>query len=378
MTSRDVDIAVVGGGFFGCALALFLRSVSDRVQVIEAESGPLERASRVNQARVHTGFHYPRSFVTALRSRLLQARFVRDFPDAIVSDFSMIYAIAARRSKVSSSRFLRMFEGMQAPISPASPRHRALFDATLVEDAFACQEFAFDWTVLRDQLTRRMAASGVQTRYDSRVLRLTRDGARTILHLSDGSEHTARHVFNVTYSNINNLLRDSGFELAPLKHELAEIALVEPPAELDGIAITVMDGPFFSMMPYPSEQLHSLTHVRYTPHFGWTDAPTGTGVRQPSSANLPPSRWRHMMLDAQRYVPSMAEIEYKKSIFETKTVLLKNERDDGRPILLSNHEVGGKIYSILGAKIDNIYDIFEIIPKMRDEWSTATAKNLFS
>ena len=171
---------------------------------------------------------------------------------------------------------------------------------------------------------------------------------------------------------------EGNFELAPLKHELAEIALVEPPAELDGIAITVMDGPFFSMMPYPSEQLHSLTHVRYTPHFGWTDAPTGTGVRQPSSANSPPSRWRHMMLDAQRYVPSMAEIEYRNSIFETKTVLLKNERDDGRPILLSSHEIGGKIYSILGAKIDNIYDIFEIIPKMRDEWSSATAKNLLS
>ncbi len=375
MAAKDVDIAVVGGGFFGCALALFLRSVTDQIVVIEAESGPLERASRVNQARVHTGFHYPRSFVTALRSRLLQARFVRDFPDAIVSDFSMIYAIAARRSKVSAARFLRMFEGMQAPISAASARHRALFDSTLIEDAFVCQEFAFDWTVLRDQLTARMAASGIQTRYDTQVARLDRDTGRTVVHLADGSELAARYVFNVTYSNINNLLRDSGLEMVALKHEMAEIALVAPPAELDGFAITVMDGPFFSLMPYPSEHLHSLTHVRYTPHFGWTDAPAAAATPHVPS---PPSHWRHMMLDARRYVPSMVDIQYKRSIFETKTVLQKNERDDGRPILLSTHGSEGNIYSILGAKIDNIYDLFEIIPTMGEEWSGANTQHLFS
>ena len=30
------------------------------------------------------------------------------------------------------------------------------------------------------------------------------------------------------------------------------MALVEAPPELDGLGVTVMDGPFFSMMPFPS------------------------------------------------------------------------------------------------------------------------------
>lgn len=97
-----VDYLVVGRGFYGCCLALYLRSVSERVLLVEAGDTLLGRASRVNQARVHTGFHYPRSALTAVKSMLLHCRFMADFPEAVVDEFQMLYAIARRRSKVSS------------------------------------------------------------------------------------------------------------------------------------------------------------------------------------------------------------------------------------------------------------------------------------
>ena len=87
---RSVDYLVIGGGFYGCSLALFLRSVSDRVMLVEAGERLLDRASRVNQARVHTGFHYPRSMLTAVKSLVLHNRFASDFPDAIVDDVVLI------------------------------------------------------------------------------------------------------------------------------------------------------------------------------------------------------------------------------------------------------------------------------------------------
>lgn len=58
---HDYDFAVIGGGFYGLTLALFLQSTGASVIVFEAEEEACTRASRVNQARVHTGFHYPRS-----------------------------------------------------------------------------------------------------------------------------------------------------------------------------------------------------------------------------------------------------------------------------------------------------------------------------
>ena len=59
-----VDVMVVGGGFYGCALALHLRRSFERVVIVEREDGLLRRASYNNQARLHNGYHYPRSFRT--------------------------------------------------------------------------------------------------------------------------------------------------------------------------------------------------------------------------------------------------------------------------------------------------------------------------
>jgi glycine/D-amino acid oxidase-like deaminating enzyme len=372
----DYDVVIVGGGFFGCCLALHLSSITDRVLVLEDGERLLERASRVNQARVHTGFHYPRSFATALRSRILQERFVRDFGHAVVDDFDMLYAIAARRSKVSASRFEHTFASLDAPFSPAPPNMRALFNPELIEGVFRCREFAFDWTALRSGLLSRLDAYRLPVWTGQRATRIRSEPDRAVVELEGGREITADTVFNVTYANINHLLLSSGVTPMALKHELAEVALAAPPPEMKGAAVTVMDGPFFSTMPYPSEKLFSFTHVRYTPHYSWVD---GNGDRSPYrvAEQLPrQTRWRHMVQDAQRYLPCAAQFEYQTSLFEVKTVMVKNERDDGRPILLRRHADAPRLVSVMGAKIDNIYDLFEALPQLDPRWRDARPDRL--
>jgi hypothetical protein len=65
------------------------------------------------------------------------------------------------------------------------------------------------------------------------------------------------------------------------------------------------------------------------------------------------------MRDVARYVPAIENARYVDSLFEVKTVLMKNEGDDGRPILFERNSVLPNCYSILGGKIDNIYDVLE-------------------
>lgn len=364
---------IVGGGFYGCCLALFLRSVTPRVLVLEAESGLLERASRVNQARIHTGFHYPRSFNTALRSRLLQETFVRDFAHAVVDDFDMLYAIASRRSKVTASRFARMFRAADAPFAPASPPLRALFRPELIEAVFACREFAFDWTALRDGLVARLGANGIAPQTGETVETIEQQEDCVVVGTRSGRELTAATLFNVTYANINHLVMRNGLAPLALKHELAELALVDPPPELAHRAVTVMDGPFFSSMPYPAERLYSFTHVRYTPHYSWVDRAPSVSPYAEAERLPKESRWRHMIQDAKRYMPCLEGARYERSLFEVKTVLVKNERDDGRPILLHRHRDAPRVISIMGAKIDNVFDLFEALPTLEPRWRDAHA-----
>lgn len=371
LSDNSYDVVVIGGGFFGCCLALYLRSTTDKICLIEKGDTLLGRASRNNQARVHTGFHYPRSFVTALRSRALQAKFAKDFEEAVLDDFTMLYAIARRRTKVSGQRFYRMFNGMGAPIQQASAADIGLFNDDLIESVFACKEYAFDWKALQNHMQRRLDTAGIEVIKNAEAASINFSEDRAHVEVSGERTIGASVAFNATYSGINDFLIQSGIETVPMKHELAEIALVNPPAELNGRAVTVMDGPFFSIMPYPSEDAYSLTHVRYTPHLSWR----GSGHRvTPSDRNLDiplESRWRHMVLDAARYMPCITDAEYLHSIYETKSVLEKNEVDDGRPILFRQHRQQPGFYSVMGGKIDNIYDLFDTLPIIDQRFKNA-------
>ncbi|WP_086607035.1 NAD(P)/FAD-dependent oxidoreductase [Erythrobacter donghaensis] len=368
--ATQYDYVVIGGGFYGCCLALYLRSIAARVLLVEAGPRLMDRASRVNQARVHTGFHYPRSAATAVKSMLLHRRFLADFPEAVVDDFQMLYAIARRRSKVTAKKFHRMFRDMGAPIELASPSHKALFDPEMVEDVFACREVAFDHKLLGTQVAARLAEAGIEVRLDTALTGLADHRSGVVAALSDGSEVTARYAFNITYSQINAVLAKAGLPQAQLKHEIAELALIEPPRELDRIGVTVMDGPFFSAMPYPAEGLYSLTHVRYTPHESWADDPARRDPYRHFASLEPETRYAFMRRDAQRYLPCLAGATYQRSIYEVKTILIKNEGDDGRPILYHQKPEASRVISILGGKIDNIYDLFEAVKDTAPEFAS--------
>ena len=71
-----------------------------------------------------------------------------------------------------------------------------------------------------------------------------------------------------------------------------------------------------------------------------------------------------MIKDAARYMPVLGDATYVESLWEIKTVLRQNEVDDGRPILYrKNYGLDG-LSILLGAKIDNIYDVIGALEPM--------------
>src|SRR5438309_221649 len=143
------DALVIGGGFYGLYLAEVLASRLPRVLLCERGESLMSRASYANQARVHNGYHYPRSMLTALRSRVNFPRFIDEFREAVRSDFEKVYAIPRQGSKVTAEQFAESMRRIGAPIEPARPAVKKLFEAALIEDVFRVREYAFDSSVLR-------------------------------------------------------------------------------------------------------------------------------------------------------------------------------------------------------------------------------------
>ena len=361
----SLDAIIIGGGFYGAAIAVYLarRRGLRRIVLMEREPALLTRASFNNQARVHNGYHYPRSFTTAYRSRVNLPRFARDWPTAIQRDFTTLYATARRNSKVTATQFVRFCRDIGASLKPVEAAHRRLFEPRLIEDVFLVEEYVFDASVLARLLNRDLDEAGIEIRVNTTVSGIERGpmGAPVVRFRTAGGEvqHLAsRLVFNCTYSGLNQLSGDFPGTVTELKQEITELALVRPPPSLEGLGITVMDGPFFSMLPFPPRGLYTLSHVRYTPHLQWEDK-RGVDPYRRLDEYARTSRFDRMIRDVARYLPSMANAGYVESLFEVKTVLKKNEGDDGRPILFEKHETLPGCYSVLGGKIDNIYDVFE-------------------
>ncbi len=363
---RHYDAVIVGGGFYGCAIAIHLKRELGfgRVAVLERGDAIMRRASLVNQARIHQGHHYPRDFVTANRSRASFPRFAARHRRAVFDSYDALYAVASRNSHVSSKQFLGMMRSVGAVCEPASRRHAALFDPSRIEAVFRVEEFAFDAVVLAEEMRDDLDRAGIDVFLRTEAAGATRDDEGWQIRLSGEGRPadllSADRLVECTYGR-TGILPGLPASLHPIRFEICEVCLVTPPPILRGVGVTIMDGPFFSCMPYPSAGLHTLTHVRWTPRRAWVSRGDGPDPYAELAREPTGSRFEEMRADAARLLPVMRDARYERSLFEVKAVLQAQEANDGRPILVEGRLDKGGVTRVLGGKMDNVYDVLESI-----------------
>jgi hypothetical protein len=238
-----------------------------------------------------------------------------------------------------------------------------LFDAEQVEQAFEVDEIAFNFLELRNWGLEVLAQSRIELRLSSRVQSVEQlDSDLLSIELDSGERLSSKYFFNATYGGIEYITGLKEETRGVFAHQATEMILVTPPQSFSGKGVTIMDGPFFSVMPYPGESCYSLSHVRYTPRA----RSNGNPLAEDWYFNLD---WQDdadvfdlMIRDASRYVPSMNQLTKIKSIREVKT-LVNNAKNDSRPIFFQEHELAG-CYSILGGKLDNVFDMFEFLDRL--------------
>lgn len=367
---RKYDAVVIGGGFYGCAIALYLKKKGlPNILLLEREEGVLSRASYHNQARVHNGYHYPRSFITGFRSKINFPIFSKDYEFALKKDFISLYAISRKNSKVTPLQYERFMKDLGIEFDIAYGEYRKCFDERMVSSVYQTQEYCFDAKKLKDNFLKQFAENNIELSMATEVTSIAGNGNEVSISASKngtGLEINTSMLFNCTYSGLNKVVSQRG-DLTPLKHEFTEMCLIKPPAEFSNASVTIMDGHFFSVMPFPAENCHSISHVNYTPHSYFIDKNGKVDPVTELKATELKTRFNHMIADASRYVPVLRSSEYIRSMFEVKTVLVQNESSDGRPILFRRESsIHPNMFSVLGGKIDNIYDVYKQVDGILD------------
>lgn len=373
----DFDIAIIGGGFYGAMSAVHLQSKGLKVALIERESRVCSRASFWNQARVHGGYHYPRSLTTAFRSQKNYELFSVDYAGAMAKVGRSYYGIASQRSLVTADQFYSFCQRIGAAVRPADTSVIQRFDPEMIAALFEVEEIAFDAAKLRDLLESRLRVAGVTVLTSNALCAAEKvSPAEFKLTLNDGSILAANKVVVCGYAATNEILEKFKVEPIAIKYQLAELALVEALPDFNS-SVTIMDGPFFSYMPFPALDLFSFSHVIYTHHNTWDGQfnvdwrledclrLTNGEMARTGSREQVKSNFKKMLNDAIRYWPEFKQVKYRGSFFELKALLPRSAGNDSRPIFVSrDHSDIENLHVIIGSKMDNIYDCLEYLDQV--------------
>lgn len=388
-----LDKLIIGAGLYGLYSALYCARRGQRVAVLEIDSSPFSRATYINQARVHMGYHYPRSLSTAQKSAGYFKRFVEDYSFCIHDGFQQVYATSRHFSWTDAKEFLKFCRDAGIPCEPL-PVDR-YFQAGCCDGAFLTQEYTYDARILRDYFLEELGKHrNVELLFDREIDRIVKRADRyEVCAMHEGKEerYETPFVLNASYASVNQVLnRIEGIggrggtvaetEFFRIKYELCEIILCRVSENLRNIGLTVMDGPFFSIMPFGRTGYHSLTSVTFTPHrtsrqkmpqfpcMGKSGVGTGSGIRCGNwlgncnnCADRPESAWEYMAALARKYVREEYRFEYERSLFSMKPILKASEIDDSRPTVIKYATKEPTFLSVLSGKINTVYDLDEFL-----------------
>jgi len=368
------DYLILGAGIFGLYAAQKLSQKKNRsIVVVDRDPMPFSRASFVNQARVHNGYHYPRSEATAAKAAEYFTRFNSTFSFAINSSFKQIYAVAKEGSQVSAEQF----EGFSKRIGiwlKRVPDNEYFLDGK-VSSAYETRESSFDHAKIRDYFLREIdKRTSVDFLYSKKIIGITRAHHAYEILFDDDTVIETGFVLNVSYSGVNQIITIAGFPTFPIKYEQCEIILCKPSSQLKSLGITVMDGLFFSTMPFGDGSIHSLSSVRHTPHLvSYNSLPFFQCQRLNDDCNelslsncntcrfRPVSAWNEMSTLFGQFIKKEYSLSYVRSLFSMKPILLSSEANDSRPTLIMKHSSSPTFVSVLSGKISTIFDLDSVL-----------------
>ena len=362
----NFDRAVIGSGLFGCYAAIVLAERGHTVALLDSNPGILSRASYVNQARLHTGLHYPRSLLTAMEALKSYRRFRTRFPSCIY-EFEQIYGVATRNSKTSGVDFESFIKRLGIEAELVDPE-RWFFPGT-ISRAFRVEEPSFDVATLRNLLQDEISSRAEITYFPKTTVLDGSLVAGELQLLTSGDQRiSAEHAVIATYAETNSVRAKLGLEALPISYELAEILLGTVSRNLNGRGFTVMDGPFWSLMPFGKTGHVSLTSVGHTPlqanptepRFSCQDARRDCLPEHLQDCNSckvrPPSARVHHVQQMSMFLKCAEEFVPETSLLTVKAILRTTAVDDSRPTLVV-HDKSLPVTTVFSGKVSTLLDL---------------------
>lgn len=239
-------ILIIGAGIFGTSVATILSEKNNQVDLIEAESDIMQLASRVNHNRIHLGYHYLRSIQTAEQSIEGLLSFLFNYGKAVIHQLPNYYAIAKDGSKTTPAEFGRFCDNVGIGYDNIFPDAKFL-NRDVIQECFRVPEPVWDYQRLKKIILASLKKAKVNLLLNTECTQLKQLADTTFEATFNNGIKQYDVVINTTYTNMNRVNSYLGVEPKKLLFENVLIPVFKYPSS--ALGLTVMDGPFCSVMP---------------------------------------------------------------------------------------------------------------------------------
>lgn len=273
---KDKKICVIGGGWYGCHIALKLAEEGYSVTLMEKNPSLFSGISGKFGVRLHAGPHYPRSDSTRAGCRSGLEEFQAKYPEFVNEHSYSIYALGNRDaeglpSKVDLEQFRRVCaETESVEIEPSSWGYRDMQAAINVKEPSI---------VVGRRLARgfehRLSEAGVEVVYECEVTGIATESDGVHVERKRGIPCKFDHVVNATsFQNLLPLSRELPYEIRVLYQPCLALVYEDKEAKPTDqpFSFIVVEGWFPCMMPYDDRpEVGPVTSKKYiVTHGKWT------------------------------------------------------------------------------------------------------------
>ena len=360
------DIIIIGGGIYGLYSATVLAKKKCKILILERDNSILSRASMVNQARVHNGLHYPRGEKTIESILKYRNRFIKDFDFCINKNYDAYYGISLNNSTISTSAFLDVMDRYDIIGKEINPC--LFFNPNTMESLYKTSEFSFDFKLIYQYYKQKIKDLAIDIEFNVDIIKIE-ECSNTYKITFDSGNVYCFGIINATYNSTNGINRLAGQEVYNIDYELCEISLCNVPNELTNSGFTIMDGNFFSVMPFGFSSLHSLSSVHFTPHYTSSEGvfPCMSEVLKCRPENYcncnccprhPKPAFDKMMTLYKDYMkPSFHNVSHARSYYAIKPILRDSYSTDDRITIIKDSFKLPIYISVLSGKFFTFYEL---------------------
>ena len=339
-------VGIIGGGIHGMTSAIALAEVGFKVYVIEKNNDILQGTSGSTHNRAHVGYHYPRSIVTAEECFLGLQKFQGKYREALSYPKDVYYLIA--KDSGTTVEFFKMFcELMKFPYEITLPSDEFI-NKDLIENGFKVNEPVFNLFKLKDIFEKKIKELNItvyKSAYFSHFDTKDKQYEITCNRKGDITKIYVDFIVNATYAYTNNVMETMHLEDDMTLYTLQHTEVVVLRTKKYVPSLTVMDGPYVSLMPYanPEPNLYLLYDVVNSIQEKYEGYYFFSGDDYMSNADK-------MIYNCHKYFPF--ELEYVSSLYGSRPIPINPSENKGdcRMTRIKCHKKYPGVYSILEGK----------------------------